>query len=212
MSSSMAHRWKLFLVLGLITLVLDQASKWWAREELPVRSPHPAVTCEIPEDLVAHRCAPETVTVIDGFWEWRLSFNPGSAFGLFNSADGARVFLSVIGVLAVFGMVWMLRKAREDQRALMWALGLVAGGAVGNVIDRIYYGVVTDFVLWRYQHHEWPVFNIADVALVIGVGLMFVDIWQEGRREKALAAAKAAGGGEGDAAKPAGGGSDAAAS
>ena len=130
-------------------------------------------------------------TVIDGFWDWRLSMNPGSAFGLFSSQNGARVFLSIVGIAAVGGMLWMLRKARPDQRILHWALALVAGGAVGNLIDRIYFGVVTDFVLWHYEHHEWPVFNVADVVLVAGVALMFIDIQKEGRRDKADKSAKA---------------------
>ena len=152
----------------------------------------------MPDDLVAGRCGGLPVSVIDGFWDWRLSMNPGSAFGLFSSQTGARVGLSVVGVLAVFGMFWMLRKARSDQRILHWALALVAGGAIGNLIDRIYFGVVTDFILWHYKRHEWPVFNVADVVLVVGVGLMFIDIQKEGRREKARKAerddkAKAAG-------------------
>jgi len=75
---------------------------------------------------------------------------------------------------------------------LHWALAFVAGGAVGNLIDRIYYGVVTDFVLWHYKEHEWPVFNVADIVLVVGVGLMFIDIQKEGKREKALKEAKKA--------------------
>ncbi len=91
-------------------------------------------------------------TVIDGFWDWRLSMNPGSAFGLFwQPGPASRVFLSIVGIAAVVGMVWMLKKARPDQRVLHWALAFVAGGAVGNLIDRIYYGVVTDFVLWQLQ-------------------------------------------------------------
>ena len=182
----MPRRWKLFLLIGLFTLIADQASKVWARHELPV---HPS-PCEIPDDVVARECVGTAVSVIDGYWDWRLSFNPGSAFGLFHGQDGARIFLSVVGVLAVGAMIWMVGKAKDHQRALLWALGLVAGGAVGNLIDRIYYGVVTDMVLWRYKTHEWPVFNVADVVLVIGVGLMFIDIQKEGKREKALKAAK----------------------
>jgi signal peptidase II len=96
-----------------------------------------------------------------------------------------RVLLSIVGVAAVIGMVYMLRKSRADQRILHWALGLVAGGAVGNLIDRIVHGMVTDFILWKYKTHEWPVFNIADVVLVVGVGLMFIDIQKENKREKA---------------------------
>ncbi len=186
----MSRRYKIFLILAFVTLIADQVTKVWARHELPTT---PA-GCAIPADLVAHKCVGATVSVIDGYWDWRLSFNPGSAFGLFNSAAGARWFLSIIGFAAVGGMVWMLKKAREDQRALIWALGLVAGGAVGNLVDRVYFGVVTDFVLWRYQTKEWPVFNIADVALVAGVGLMFIDIFREAKLEKAAkASAKPAG-------------------
>jgi signal peptidase II len=128
--------------------------------------------------------------VVGDFWKWRLSMNPGSAFGLFSSQTGARVFLSLVGIAAVIGMVVMVRKARPDQKVLHWALALVAGGAIGNLIDRIYYGVVTDFVLWQYGGHEWPVFNVADVVLVVGVGLMFIDIQKENKREKAVKAEK----------------------
>jgi signal peptidase II len=187
-------RWKLFLIIGILTIVADQATKIWARSSLPTeRAAHSMLDkpCEIPDDIVSHKCVGSAVKVIDGYWEWRLSFNPGSAFGLFNSQTGARVFLSIIGVLAVGGMVWMLKRAKEKQKALIWALGLVAGGAVGNLIDRVYYGVVTDFVLWRYQSHEWPVFNVADVALVVGVGLMFFDIGGDPKKQKKKAPAAA---------------------
>jgi signal peptidase II len=180
-------RYKLFAIIAFVSLIADQATKIWARHSLPVgRSASGPVdpSCQIPDDLVAHKCVGINDTVINGYWDWRLSFNPGSAFGLFNSAGGARVFLSIVGVLAVGGMLWMLWKARDDQKWLIWALGLVAGGAVGNLIDRIYFGVVTDFVLWHYHSKEWPVFNIADVALVIGVGLMFLDIGGESKKEK----------------------------
>jgi signal peptidase II len=207
------QKWVVFLVVAVLSLVADQATKVWARESLPVaRIRGGDAACIVPDDLARGSaparpgqpgdprpaCAGTAVPVIDGFWEWRLSMNPGSAFGLFSSQQGARIGLSVVGIAAVFGMLWMLRKARSDQRILHWALALVTGGAIGNLIDRIYFGVVTDFILWRYQTHEWPVFNVADIVLVVGVGLMFIDIQKEGRREKALKAdrqarAKAAG-------------------
>ncbi len=188
-------RWKIFWIVGLLSLIADQVTKIWARASLPV---YPE-GCAIPDDFIARKCGGVAVPVIDGFWEHRLSMNPGSAFGLFGSnQELARIFLSVVGVIAVGGMVWMLVKARTDQRILHWALAFVAGGAVGNLIDRIYYGVVTDFILWRYEKHEWPVFNVADIVLVVGVGLMFIDIQKESKREKALKRAKQ------DAAKAAG--------
>jgi signal peptidase II len=171
----------------VLSLIADQVTKIYARAELPVigRGSLANGVCEVPEDMIARRCGGDTVEFINGFWEWRLSMNPGSAFGLFGGQSFARVLLSIVGVAAVIGMFWMLKKSRADQKVLHWALAFVAGGAVGNLIDRIYYGVVTDFILWRYKTHEWPVFNIADVVLVIGVGLMFIDIQKEGKREKA---------------------------
>jgi signal peptidase II len=203
------RKWLLFTIVAVLSLVADQATKIWARAELPVAeiaAPRSATpSCDIPDDLVPpdktrpSKCIGLSVPVLESFWHWRLSMNQGSAFGLFSGRTGARVFLSIVGIAAVFGMLWMLRKSRADQAVLHWALAFVAGGAVGNLIDRIYYGVVTDFVLWHVGEyragahagtgrweHEWPVFNIADVVLVVGVALMFIDIQKEGKREKEL--------------------------
>ena len=181
------RKWKLFAIVSFISLVADQATKIWARHALPVEPANCQGKLDVVDALVARKCIGKAVGVIDGFWDWRLSMNPGSAFGLFSGTGSfGRIMLSIVGIAAVAGMIWMLRKARHDQRILHWALAFVAGGAVGNLIDRIYFGVVTDFILWRYKTHEWPVFNIADVVLVVGVGLMFIDIQKEGRREKAL--------------------------
>ena len=195
------NKWLIFLVVAALSLIADQAKKIWARGSLPVVSMRGGA-CVVPDDIVARTCQGHPVTVISGFWEWRLSMNPGSAFGLLSNQSFARTLFSVIGIAAVFGMLFMVRKARPDQKILHWALALVAGGAVGNLIDRIYYGVVTDFILWHWGTDpaknapvgfdkipdrfstEWPVFNVADIVLVIGVGLMFIDIQKEGKREK----------------------------
>jgi signal peptidase II len=191
-------KWRLFWIVSVISLVADQATKIWARHSLDTyvaAGKGKDYTCVIPEDISSGVCGGVAHEVIGSFWHWRLSMNPGSAFGLFSGQGQAgRILLSVVGVAAVAGMLWMLKKARGDQRVLHWALALVAGGAVGNLIDRIYYGVVTDFILWHWGNdprgphrfaNEWPVFNIADVVLVVGVGLMFIDIQKEGKREKA---------------------------
>lgn len=164
----MPRRWKLFLVIGFLSLILDQGTKLWARMSLPVR---PA-DCTIPDDIVVGRCRGDAVAVIEGFWDWRLGFNPGSAFGMFGSQAGARVFLSLIGIAAVLLMLRMVHKAQDQNRRLALALGLIVGGALGNVIDRVRVGVVTDFIVLRYHEHEWPTFNVADIVLVVGVVLM----------------------------------------
>jgi signal peptidase II len=193
-ASWLAPKWRVFAIVSVLSLIADQATKIWARGALPVGGVGTMVQpCAVPDDLITHRCAGIAKPVIDGFWEWRLSMNPGSAFGLFSSqGDFARVLLSLVGIGAVIGMFYMMRKARTDQKILHWAIALVAGGAVGNLIDRIYYGVVTDFILWRYHTHEWPVFNVADIVLVVGVGLMFLDIRKENEREKGTKAERKA--------------------
>ena len=191
-----ARKWRIFWIVALLSLAADQLTKVWARASLPIGpiGGTPASVCAARgsvSDLIAtHKCQGTAVSVVDGFWDWRLSMNPGSAFGLFSGHTAARVFLSIVGIAAVAGMIYMLKKSRADQRVLHWALAFVAGGAVGNLVDRIYFGVVTDMVLWRYHAKEWPVFNVADVVLVIGVGLMFIDIQKEGSREKAQKAAR----------------------
>lgn len=182
-------KWVVFAVVMVLSLIADQLTKIWARGSLPVYG-HGTLNgqCVIPDDIVNRVCAGQQVKVLGDFWSWRLSMNPGSAFGLFSSQSGARVFLSIVGIAAVIGMLIMLKRSRQDQKVLHWALALVAGGAIGNLIDRIYFGYVTDFVLWQYKTHEWPVFNVADVVLVIGVALMFIDIQKENKREKAAKA------------------------
>ncbi len=183
-------KWRIFWIIGGLSLIADQVTKIWARHSLPVdgHGTGPGGVCLIPDDIITRHCGGRAVEVINGVWEWRLSMNPGSAFGLFGSfgASFTRIFLSLIGIGAVVAMGFMLKKARSDQRVLHWALALVAGGAVGNLIDRIYFSVVTDFWLLKYKTHEWPVFNIADIVLVVGVGLMFIDISKENKREKLL--------------------------
>jgi len=85
--------------------------------------------------------------------------------------------------LAALALVFQyLRRTDPGQSRLHLALGLVAGGAVGNLIDRIAVGRVSDFIVWHYHGHEWPAFNVADAALVVGVCLMALDMMFDRRR------------------------------
>jgi len=157
----MAPRFKLFTLVAIITIVLDQLTKWWARDALVYG---------------------KAVKFLGSVWDWRLSYNTGSAFGMFSDTSGSRIFLSIVGVAATGAILLILRKTRDDQRWMTSALGLVAGGAIGNVIDRILEAKVTDFVVWKYGTHEWPAFNIADVALVAGVAIMFLDVGKDSKK------------------------------
>jgi signal peptidase II len=169
----MATKYRWFVIAFVLALALDQGSKLWARHSLrPVY--------------------PNVVTIIPGFFDLRYSENPGSAFGLFRGVPGARYLLFVVGVGALIIVANILRKARPEARRLGVELGLLAGGALGNVIDRILFGRVTDFVVWRIGTHEWPTFNIADAALVLGVvGLLF-DMRPEEQRAKQSSKKKSA--------------------
>ena len=83
-------------------------------------------------------------------------------------------------------IVWIVRGATFDQQVLIWGLSLVAGGAIGNLIDRVRYDYVIDFIVWKVTDaNRWPTFNIADSVICVGVVLMVIDMILESRREKA---------------------------
>jgi signal peptidase II len=152
------RKYILFSGLGLLTIILDQWSKIWARSTLKT----------LPFG--------EKKTWIQGYWDMRYSENPGVAFGMFQNLQGGRVILTLVAAFALTMVVLYLRKSEDSHTRLHAALGLIGGGAIGNLIDRISFGRVTDFIVWRYKQYEWPAFNIADAALVIGVGLMVLDM------------------------------------
>jgi signal peptidase II len=91
--------------------------------------------------------------------------------------DWARVpFFVLITSVALYFMVYFYRQARPDQRLYKVALMCILGGAVGNLIDRIRIGYVIDFVEWFYGDFHWPNFNVADIAISVGVGLLALEI------------------------------------
>jgi signal peptidase II len=144
-----------FLLALILSVGADQATKAWARHSLKPKYP-------------------ETVKIIPGYFELRYSENPGASFGLLRGVPGAKYIFFVVGGVALFVVGGYLKKARPEQLRLGAELGLLAGGAIGNVIDRAWLGKVTDFIVWKAGSHEWPTFNIADAALVIGIiGLLF---------------------------------------
>jgi len=98
------------------------------------------------------------------------------AFGMGQTLPGGRVILTLVAILALSLVGYYLKRSGTRQYRLHLALGLVGGGAIGNLIDRIAFGRVTDFIVWKVGQHEWPAFNIADAALVVGVALMAIDM------------------------------------
>lgn len=135
------------LFLAILVLLLDQVTKLAILEWV---QPPPAGVA------------------ITGFLAIVLVWNRGMSFGMFNTGDPIVLWvLSAVAVTVAIGLVWWLAKA---QRWLVIAgVGLVLGGAVGNLVDRLIYGAVVDFVLLHAGGWSWPAFNVADSAITLGV-------------------------------------------
>jgi len=102
------------------------------------------------------------LSVIDGLWDWELAYNPGVAFSTFASMTGQtgmQVILSLIALLALAGITVLAMRTSSA-----WG---VMEASIGNLVDRVHDGAVTDFVRWRIHEHAWPIFNLADAALLM---------------------------------------------
>lgn len=112
--------------------------------------------------------------------------NTGAAFGLLAGANAdLRIPFFVVVSLIAFGVIGTLvYKATADKLVYVSALGLILGGAVGNFIDRIRFGFVIDFLDFHWGASHWPAFNVADIAISVGVGLLLLDMIQEERKQK----------------------------
>jgi signal peptidase II len=164
---SVRRKYALFTIFTIISLVADQWTKILARRDLMPRGPfRPKV-------------------IIEGYFDLRYAENPGVAFSMLQNIPGGRVLLTFLAVGAFLLVLYYLRKTPIEATRLHVALGLVGGGAIGNLLDRVIYGKVTDFIVWKVGVHEWPAFNIADATLCIGVGLMLLDMllgWRSARK------------------------------
>lgn len=151
-----------FLGVAVTGLVLDQLTKWWVLVELAPGGP---------------------IRVIPGFFTLSFHRNPGGAFGLFrNLDDGARNIIFLLVPLIIVGVivVWSLRMATRP----LWpqiALALILGGALGNMLDRLRFGYVVDFLYfhWRDTGYSWPAFNVADSLICTGVAMLILHIFTE---------------------------------
>jgi signal peptidase II len=124
------------------------------------------------------------VLPLTGFFNLVLTYNKGAAFSFLASASGWQAhFLTAVGVAASLFILYLLGR-HGHQRLFALALALILGGAVGNVIDRIAYGHVIDFLDFHVGGWHWPAFNVADSAIVGGAMLLIVDELLRVRRAK----------------------------
>lgn len=149
-----------FLPLSLLVILLDQVTKYWAYINL--------------------RFQPD-VHVINKFFKLSYAENPGIAFGVLADIEGNwKVWLlSTISFLAIGLVVYFVYSAPPTKKLLLVALTLILGGIIGNLIDRLHLQVVIDFLEFYVGNYHWPTFNIADMAICIGAGLLSIDILTE---------------------------------
>lgn len=112
---------------------------------------------------------------VTSFFNLVLTYNKGAAFSFLASESGwQRYFFTAIAIVAVVVLVYLLKR-HAGKRLFCWALALILGGAVGNLIDRVLYGHVIDFLDFYVGTWHWPAFNVADMAIVGGAGLFVLD-------------------------------------
>lgn len=176
-------------VVSIVSLASDIVTKLWAEKKL--------------------EGYPGYVNVLDNHLMFVLAKNKGGAWGLLQgqSENVRRPFFLLVSVAAIAFIVTLYRRLQPSQHALKWGLPLVLGGALGNVFDRIRYGFVIDFIDYRadwikklneliqkkYPAHivtdHWPTFNVADIAICVGVALMAIDMLTSRRGPKKVALA-----------------------
>jgi signal peptidase II len=144
------RRW---LSLAALVLLADQATKWLVLQTMPLGD----------------------VILITDFFNLVHVRNPGAAFSFLADAGGWQRWLFAVFAIGVSALlIFMMRRAPE-QRLFCFAAALVIGGAIGNLIDRLVFGEVIDFLDFHWQGWHWPAFNIADSGITVGAFLIIAD-------------------------------------
>jgi signal peptidase II len=174
-----------FVSVTLVGLALDQITKWW-------------VVANLRQDV-------EEISVIPGFFSLVHRQNPGAAFGLFREFEYRHWLFLVFTLIAAGVIVDLFRRLPPNDRFMSATLGLILSGALGNAIDRVAKQTVTDFLKvytdlpsiagWLQSNglpNEWPSFNVADAALVVGVAMyLFHQLFLEDRSGEGAASGEA---------------------
>lgn len=144
-----------YLVILLVTIAFDQLTKAWIVESLRLY---------------------ESVVIVPGFFNMVYVTNSGAAFSLLANVESPwrHYFFLGIGALAMVGLTIAYLKMRKVNRYYSVAFALIAGGAAGNLIDRVRFGAVVDFLDLYVGRYHWPAFNVADSAICVGAGLFLI--------------------------------------
>jgi signal peptidase II len=162
----MKTKWLLLLSISGFLIAIDQLTKLYVH---------------------THFAVSESVAVIQDFFHLTYVRNPGAAFGFLASAhpEFRETFFLIIPAVAVIVIVSILRKVPDHDKIQIVALSSIFGGAIGNYIDRLRFRYVIDFFDFHWKNvWSYPAFNIADMAIVCGIGLLAIIMWNEGQQKK----------------------------
>lgn len=163
-------KWFIYLAIIITIIIVDQISKIYVAQNFSLG---------------------ESVTVIDGFFNFTYVRNPGAAFGFggeFNNWLRYSLFLA-LPVGACFWLLYLLGKSFKGPQIMSWAYALILGGAIGNLIDRFRLDYVVDFFDFYYQNSHFATFNVADSAITLAAGLVILDYFITEREKKKESAA-----------------------
>lgn len=162
----MKSKYWVFLIICASTLFCDQ----WTKHI-------------IQENLLFY----QSITVVPGFFNLTHVRNPGGAFGIFTGARGGlgSLLFVVVSLLAIAVLVVLFLRVKEGEKIHPLSYSLILSGAVGNLIDRLQYGEVIDFLDFHLFSVHWPAFNIADSAICVGIGLMAFELLVQDRKKRA---------------------------
>ncbi len=152
------NRYTILLTVGLSTLIIDQISKAY---------------------IIHYMDLHQSIVIIPNFFSFTFIKNPGAAFGFLSDAgETFRLYFFVsASILAMIFLGSFFYKTPSQDRWTLTALSLVMGGAVGNLLDRIQMGEVTDFLDFYIGAHHWPAFNMADSGISVGMGLLLFQLF-----------------------------------
>ncbi len=155
----MRQRFKILYGIGLLIVLLDQLSKYWVVTTLP--------------RFIA-------ISVIPGFFNLVNVRNSGAAFGFLNNPDTQwQVWVFATAALVAVAVIHNLVRGTGTSRPLLFGLACILGGALGNCIDRIRLRAVIDFLDFHIGGYHWPAFNVADIAICVGAGLVLFAMYRQ---------------------------------
>jgi signal peptidase II len=151
-----------YTLIATLVMLFDQITKYWVAVKLSDG---------------------DEIDIIQGFFKFSYTENPGIAFGMLNNGNVKWLLVS-ISVAAIMVVIYYMKRTPSSNTLLLWSLSLLAAGICGNLIDRVRLGRVIDFILIYYKDYQWPVFNIADTAITIGAALMAIELFLAPQAER----------------------------